>query len=424
MELPTTLSSPVIRGKMQDAWNLMAQELFCEETSLLYDSLSSHDMKHRFDHLPWAEEIAQQLPNPCGAGTGMEDSMLNSGSAIEAALIRGALEPQHRDECVGFAMKILKGMETCSSVHGVPGYVVRSVSPRDGKSCYINSSRDQFTLYVYGMWLLFHSEFANAGIRQRAQRKLVEVAEYCERTVLPENQNNLLRLDGKPALVAKMIDIEPHEAMRLPMFYAAAYDVSGDKHWLELYRRYAHSTLRQTLAMDQGKSWWSLQLVQMQISLALCRAVETGKEMIEQFKKAMLMAAALAEKHFYQEEAKMAEFAGDWSPFAVHWGQAWKMSLRPDSMESAPPALYFGRLYLKPWEPEAFMDAFERLRGIGNLAVTVALSPEYRAQPDFLRRFAKAAEKPDYAKITSGGVVNMLHGYWLLRRNEACGQKS
>lgn len=94
--------------------------------------------------------------------------------------------------------------------------------------------------------------------------------------------------------------------------------------------------------------------------------------------------------------------------------QAWD-ALRKESLHSGKTALCYGYLCLKPWESAEFMDAFERLRGIGNLAVSIFLCPGYRFAEDFPQRFAAAVSIPDYAVHTTGGVVNILHAWWLAR---------
>lgn len=403
-----------VQQKIDDAWRQLRTRLFCEKTGMVYDSLSSLDPEHRFDHLPYPEEIAGHVPNPAGWGTGMEDSMLNAGSVLEACILRARLEPEHRDEALEFARRIIDGMETCATIHGMRGFVARSVSPRDGKSCYINSSRDQFTLFVYGLWRFFCCEFASGDERDRIAGLLADVAAYTERAVRPENENNLLRLDGKPALVSQMLQIEPHEAFRLPMFYLAAWDATGDRHWYELYCRYASHALEETLAMDQRKGWWNLQLVQMQISLAVAAVVDDDPSRQEQIRKAMRITARLSERHFASEEAKILAFHGNWQTTALPWHQAWKMTLREDSLTPEGPALYHGRMYLKPWERQEFMDAFEVMRAIGNLAIGVALDSDYAPAADFRARFDHAASIPDYLNHTSGGICNILHGYYLL----------
>lgn len=411
---------PASRKKLpEDAWFLLTKRLFCEKTSLVYDSLSSLRPEKRFEHLPFPEEIVRHVPNPAGWGTGMEDCMLNAGSVLEICILRARVELEQQQETLSFARRILDGMEACATVHGRPGFVARGISPRDGKSCYINSSRDQFTLFVYGLWRFFHCEFAGEGERDRIRRLLTQVADYCEQVVRPENENNLLRLDGLPGMVSQMIDVAPHEEFRLPMFYLAAWDVSRKEKYRELYERHADRALEVTRSLDPARQWWNLELVQMQISLALAAEADPEQGRKNVIRETMRLVASLAEQAFYREEEKMRKFRGSWSQVTDPWNLVWKMTLRPETIHSDAPSLYHGLLYLKPWENRRFLEAFERMRAVGNLAVAVLLCPEYLPGSDFGERFLQVAEKPDYRNHTSGGVCNILHGYYLLMNRKS-----
>ena len=64
------------------AWKGIREQLFDPRTNLFYDYTTSHDRAQKFRYLPAPEEVAADFPNPCGWGTGMEDCMLNAGSAL------------------------------------------------------------------------------------------------------------------------------------------------------------------------------------------------------------------------------------------------------------------------------------------------------------------------------------------------------
>lgn len=221
---------PASRKKLpEDAWFLLTKRLFCEKTSLVYDSLSSLRPEKRFEHLPFPEEIVRHVPNPAGWGTGMEDCMLNAGSVLEICILRARVEleqqPGNSGVCPsnpgwnGGVCNCTWQAGICRSRNFSPGWKVllHQLLPR------------QFTLFEYGLWRFFHCEFAGEGERDRIRRLLTQVADYCEQVVRPENENNLLRLDGLPGMVSQMIGVAPHEEFRLPMFYLAAWDVSERK---------------------------------------------------------------------------------------------------------------------------------------------------------------------------------------------------
>ena len=220
--------------RLNQAWNQMTRYLFCERTNLIYDYLATLD-EHRFDFLPLPEEIQRAFPNNKGYSTGMEDSMINAGMAIDICILRSELFPSTWDECAEFAGKILKGMELCATVHGRDGYPVRSVSHRDGKSCYPCSSRDQMTFWIWGLWRYFHSAFAREEERKRITELAVLLAKRGEREVIPENDWSILTLDGCPDILNKMDHVQAHEILRLPLFYRVAFALSGERHWKECY---------------------------------------------------------------------------------------------------------------------------------------------------------------------------------------------
>ena len=241
-------------------------EYLDDGTNLVYDYRTSLDHEHRFDHLPTPDEVAKRLPNPCSWGSGMENSMINTPVALSMYLDAGNAEMAHR---------MYLGLKLCGTVAQVPGALVRSVHPGDGGSFFPEASRDQYTHYVYGLWEYYHSEFADAQSRAEIRELLAAVADHCEKYVTPENDYTLPRADFDPVKspVCKLWDVEPHEAARLPMFYAAAFDVTGDRHYFELYRRYAETAGKAGNNLE-CMNYNSFALFQMLLSCLLIRRVE------------------------------------------------------------------------------------------------------------------------------------------------------
>lgn len=399
---------------MNDAWNYVWEKLFCEKTNLFYDYLTNHNHEQRFDHLPLLEEIEIQFPNPGGWGTGMEDSMLNAGSIMDVLRLRWELTGD--PNALKMAEQVLSGMCNCAEVHGTRGFVVRSISPRDGHSCYFNSSRDQFTLCVYGAWRFlrsFHNSDDSFG--EKAKTLLADIASYCEQTVTIENSFDLLRLDGKPALVSKMVNVTVHQIMQLPMFYAAAWDATKNPHWFELYRKYAVPAIEENFNLDPDHPWWDIELSQMQISLALLVTVEPEPELRGKYHEAMRLVAELAEKYLRIELRKAQEFAGDWDSLNSVW-RTMDMRVRGEILKTPQSsALYGGYAYLLPRFPEQYEIPYSLLRAVGNLLYTIMLSPDFSPAPAIIEAFAEIAAKPDYPAHGSDAPINVLHGYWMTR---------
>lgn len=403
-----------LHGQMEQAWQSTWDSLFCPETNLFYDYITSRDPAKRFAHLPTADEIARQFPNPGGWGTGMEDSMLNAGSAMDILSLRRELTGDAA--ALPQAQRVLDGMFRCCTVHGVSGFVVRSLLPADGRSCYFNSSRDQFTLCVYGGWRFLRSfPDADRESTNKARSMLVDIARYCEQTLV-EGNGDLRRLDGGPALVSSVLNTAAHEALRLPMFYAAAWVASGDRHWHDLCLRYARQGLQQTLAMDPSHPWWDIELSQMQLSLELLRDAEPTLR--SGYDRAMQLTAQLAEKYLRSELARAASFDGGWATLNTDWRRM-PMVIREETLR--PPhtsAIFGGFPYLMPQFDAKYMRPYSMLRAIGNYLYTVLLCRDFPISPELPTQIAALAAEPDLLRHGSDATIKLLHGYWIARRRQ------
>ncbi len=389
----------------ESAWRRIRHTLFCEETGLVYDYVTSRDHSRRFAHLPSPEEIALGFPNPCGWSTGMEDCALNGGFLLDLLRFR-------REEDSDFARLAAEGLIRCAEVHGMPGFVARGISPRDGRSCYGNSSRDQFTLATYGMW-----RFLSGGgviperLRQRGVTFLRSVADYCERIVTPANACNLMRLDGRPAIVSTMWNCAPHEALRLPMIYGIAASVTGEPRYYELMRRYAAAGLRETLTMNPEADWWDMPVIQMQLSLNFFAESGIAPELESGVRRAMHTAAAIACPRLLALLREAEEFDGDWGMLYDNWRRlpmkVTPVTLAPDGGS----ALFGGKSYLNP----VFRDEYARpnalLRGIGNYLATIAHSDDFPFPETLLERTARLLRRIDFSRCAGVGILPLLYGY-------------
>ncbi len=354
------------------------------ETCLFYDYRTAEGL----GHLPALEEIALQFPNPCGWGTGMEDSMLHAGAMLDALAAKGDRER---------AEWVLEGIRRCTTVHGVPGFAVRSLSPSDGKSCYSNSSRDQFTLAVFGAWR-FRRTWPDS---EKAAEILRSIAGYCRKNVT----ENLLRLDGKPAIVSRVWgDCEAHEALRLAMFYAAAGCEAEA-------RRYFEPGLRRTLAMKRERPWWDIELGQMQLSLELLRESGLFPEAEDELRRAMRLTGELALERFLEMLGTAEEFTGDWRVPNANWRTLPFRMVKETLAENPANAVFGGRTYLNPVFPEDYRRVFNYLRGFGNYAVTIHYAPGLEVPRE---RLEKLLSKIDFSRVNTGGIIPLYQSLVLL----------
>lgn len=306
-ERPPARADPLDKAR-EILWRTLRNRFFSEKTEMLYDVLwrTGDGMVSATACLPSPEEAARQFPNPCSWGTGFQDCVFNGGPYLGVALKRGDRKA---------ALSIFRGLRRCAEVSGVPGFVARGVLPSDGKGYYYNSSRDVWTLFVFYLRRYYHSELCDAETKASIRRLVVDVARYAESCVKPENGYNLLRADGKVGLVSQMWVADPkrpprtdgagwdhfggmcaHETLRLPMFYAAAFELSGDAHWREMELRY----LDDGITMAERKIGANIRasiLNQMQLSNRLLWETETEPRRKARLWKLLNRAADISRDH-------------------------------------------------------------------------------------------------------------------------------
>ena len=398
---------------MEKAWRFIWDRFFDRRTFLFYDYLVDAPEKGNALpsdaatwHLPPPELIRRDIPNPCGHGTGMEDSVLTAGTAMDTVVMRHAVTGE--EEMRSLARDIYRGMELCMDVSSRPGFVARSVSPADGRSHYTNSSRDQYTHWVWGAWVLFHSPLASPGQKESIRKHLALIAAACERDVRPENGWNLLREDGKVGIVSQMWgELSAHEYLRLPMFYAAAWKTTGEERWEALYRRYRAEAYEKSLPFESssGRTYIGLQ---MQYSLRLLwEAEEDG---------------AWRAKYL----SLMRNLAEQYAPLTVPLGEelmkpenlaelGW--AYRPwDKVRAAYVGFFGGKAYYNPGQSELSENrVFYPLRSVGECAAIAALCPGYRTSDEARKILERLLDAVDYEKHHTYAPLALLNAYWRIR---------
>ena len=385
------------------ALSFIYNRFYCKDTKLIYDFLI--DDGNAFHHLPSPEEINRQYPNPCGWGVGMEDSVLNGGSLIDALV--GHYEVTKDEWAKDFARELFEGMRLCATVSNNKGFIARSVSPIDKASYYINSSRDQYTHFVYAAVRLFDSAIADGNMREKIRKILVTVAEKCLRDVTEENGFELLRADNKAGMVCKMWGkINPHEYLRLPLFYLAAYHVSGDEKWKLNADKYRFEALEKTKLFDPARHNTYV-LLQLQYSLRM--VCDLSEE--EDFK--------LKCRNMMQ---KLSQYGQESLPFAVErLREIGDLDFRYKKWNECD---FFdcgecgGYKYLNPAQSELPENtSFYPLRKVGELVSLIALCYETAVDKKLLSLLDNLACEVDYDNHYTYAPLLLACGYMLCEEN-------
>lgn len=382
-------SQSLVANHIDGLWDVTWAQFYLPGTNLFYDYLTSYAPGRGLDHLPTAEEVARQYPNECGYDTGMEDGMISAGVMLSLIVDKYAVTG---DETLRErALDVVKGIERCATAHGVPGFLARAVCAQDLKSIYPNSSRDQYTHAVHGLWLYTRSPLCSPDTREKIGAILSAISDRMTRNVIGENDYDSLRADGSRDTrgISRMWKVNAHEAARLPMIYAAAWDVTGSPVYYERYRHYLDEAVAQSLTLGGGHPTYAL--LQMQASLELLVSVERDSEM----KDKMLRAMAVVTEHVAERAKSAGERAKqlDLTMLCTDW--------RTEEGLSSEGA------YRKVWYC---------IRESGEAALTQLMdeaTPFPEAQWGLL---VEAITRLDPERVSSCGIFYLQAAYWKARR--------
>ena len=383
----------VLSEKMETAWKTTWTKFYSPQTKLFYDFIESYEPGHELDHLPTEAEVKKLDPNECGYGTAMEDCMISAGVLLSMVLDRYAVTGE--ESMRKAARDIYDGIELCATVHGSSGFIARGVSPFAPKLVYINSSRDQVTHAVYSIWEYYSSPLADEGVKVRIRKLLSEVADRMIKNVVAANDYDFLCSDGTRCRrgICRMYHVMGHEAARLPMIYAAAWDATGKKKYYDEYRKYIREAVDMSVNLEkntQVNRWVpSYALLQMQLSLELLYKLEKDQDLKNSIRQAMLNVSRISAAKSAGVLNRMKKC--DLTVVAPSWRKAGGLNGE----------------YRKTWYV---------IREAGELAITQLLVPQGNYDDNQKNIFAQSLLLPDYNKISTCGVYDLLGGYWKARR--------
>ncbi len=385
---------------MDQAWEIAWSRFYLPKVQTFGDYLSSYEAGREQAHLPTAEEVGRQYPNPCGYSTGMEDGMILGGAMLSLLCDRFAVTGE--DRLRGRAAEVFAGMRRCATVHGVPGFIARNVCPEDQKGVYINSSRDQYTHFVHGLWKYYHSPLVDEAAKAEIRGIVAAVAERMIQFVTPENDYDFCRADGKrcPLGICRMWNVQAHEAARLPMIYAAAWDITQDERYRLQWRKYAAEAVKQSAAPYKNKPAYAL--LQMQSSLELLHRLEPDQDLKDEIAKTMKHVAALADQRLaYTVKGIAKKSAEEMRMLGPDWRhvQVWKDQ----------------KGYMNPqWGP--YREVWHLTREAGEAALIPLMVETPSMTADQKQALRKVILETDYQHNSSCGVLYHLAAYWKARR--------
>ena len=379
------------------AWN----RFFHTGTSLLYDYVSDYDPDHRFDHLPTVDEIGRQEPNTNGWGTGMEDSAINGGVLLAALCDRYAATED--TSLHNAAAGLLNGLELCGTQSGVEGFVLRSVSPWDRKSFFIETSRDQLTHFAHGIWRYARSPLSTKDECLRMRRLIALLCHRLEKKIVAENGFCFCKVNGDRGLVDKMWEVSPHEAPRLPMIYAVGWELTGDDHWHTLYRRYVRHALKQAQTLKVSNYDWCYALFQHQVSMEVLHAIEKEDPILQRG---------------WREE--MERIAAGITPYLTKMEQYVAADVRDVNMDwrTRPSRNVVSGYGPVPIWPQAMLQEFRPIREVGEALLIKLVCPDGNLSEEELSWLTLGLNKIDCDKAFTYAMHYPPAAYWRLAANQ------
>jgi hypothetical protein len=374
---------------MEEAWRVSWTRFYSPRTHLFYDYLVSYERGRELAHLPTADEVARQYPNPYGYGTGMEDCMISAGVMLDLLADRYAVT---RDAALRErARAVFDGVRLSATAHGAPGFLARGVCVEDRKSVYVNSSRDQYTHAVHGCWRYLRSPLCDGGTKKEIGALFAGFADRMIRNVTPENDYDSLRADGArdPRGISRMWNVKGHEAARLPMIYAAAWDATGNPAYRDRYREYIDPAVRQSFLVEDAQPTYAL--LQMQCSLELLEAVEQDAARKRQIREIVAMVTKRCAARAAKADREAASL--DLTAAGTDWRTGEGISTK-------------GK-YRRAWY---------NIRESGEAALAQLMDSVAPLPEEQLALLSRAILRIDYDRVSSNGVFYLQAAYWKARR--------
>jgi len=288
---------------------------------------------------------------------------------------------------------------SCAEVHGVKGFIARSICLADGKSVYPESSRDQYTHYVHGMWKFYNSPLSDAAQRNKMREIVNNVCVYAKKYVTKENDYYFNSIDGKHGIVSKMWEVEPHESARLPMIYAAGWQITGKSCWHDMYKKYALKAAQASLELAKT-SYLAYALLQMQVLLELLYEVEQEDSSLRDIYLSAMKKAA----YYVDHKAWLAQIpdtdSGKYPDFSL-FCEDWRKRKRRDMTG-----------YIVPCWGKEFLKSFFMVRESGEAPLVQLLCPGFEFNPIQLEFLKNSICRIDYAKHRTYGFIYPLCAYW------------
>jgi hypothetical protein len=141
------------------------------------------------------------------------------------------------------ARTVFEGLRSLAHASERKGFVARCLLPGDPtKAHFLNSSVDQYTFFVYGLYKYYNSPMAGESEKCEMRELMRDIC------VMIERDGTILGTNGAPGWVSDIEAIRSDRSSRLLEVFLVGSDITGDRHWRDVYlekaRENGHARLR------------------------------------------------------------------------------------------------------------------------------------------------------------------------------------
>lgn len=269
---------------------VIMNNLFDEKTGMIYTFINPATMKPVF---PSVEEVWQSIPNTAGWQTPIEDCCLCGGTSLAAMLLRHQSNPCAETE--QSVRNIFRGLKTLASCGRRRGFIARGVLP-DGKTHYMDTSVDQYTHFLFGIWRYFKSPLCSVEDREFIKQKVSDICLQLE-----EDDFYINTEAGSAATFGDIGALRYSRVERVLQVYAAGWKLTGNAHFEEIYNRLKEEQngkrmeILATQFPPSGECLYAI--LQTQMALRCLYEIEPDSKSRAIFREAMSRVASAAAGH-------------------------------------------------------------------------------------------------------------------------------
>lgn len=193
--------------------------------------IDGHGIVHDYvGETPTPEDCALGRPNAIGWRSPIANGAMFTGLYLPAACRRAARTGDSGDKAK--AQRLAQGLLTCANVSDVPGFIARGVGT-DGTCHYPAGSDDQTHPWFLGLRVYLQSDIPSDAERKAIVRKMTQVADALDTADWKCPCDGAFRGQSRGGFQGHLF----RDAVRYLHMLRLMHEVSGDRIWLERYRK-------------------------------------------------------------------------------------------------------------------------------------------------------------------------------------------